>query len=191
MVNKELMPKFIFECQKTGRCCYIGDPIKIFDIDLARWWTDGTFGTVFPYLNLNMMTETLVPTEVKIEKTILLENEKKPNEREFNSVCPLLNRETKECTIYSTRPITCKAFPLAYNGENFVLRDLECPGIDKGTMTAEHLKQIRTAAKREYTSNNRTVTILPAIHSLLMKELTELAMKEAAAQKEKGSPESE
>ncbi|MCK5587392.1 MAG: YkgJ family cysteine cluster protein [Candidatus Lokiarchaeota archaeon] len=190
MSTKKSVPKFIFECQKTGRCCYIRDSIKIFDIDLARWWTDGTFGTVFPYLKLNM-TETLVPTEVKIEKTIIQENEKRPDEEHFDSVCPLLNRETKECTIYSTMPITCKAFPLEYNGENFVLKDLECLGIDKGAMTAEHLKQIRTAAKREYTSNNRTVTILPAIHSLLMKELTELAMKEAAAQKEKGSPESE
>ncbi|MFX1519528.1 MAG: YkgJ family cysteine cluster protein [Promethearchaeota archaeon] len=180
------IPKFIFECQKTGRCCYSRDPIQIFDIDLARWWTDGTFGTVFPYLKLNMST-SLAPNAIKIEKTVIQEHEKRSDEERFDSVCPLLNRETKECTIYSTRPITCKAFPLAYNGENFVLRDLECPGIDKGTMSTEGLKQIRTAAKREYSSNGRTVTLLPAIHSLLMKELTELAMKEAAVQKENGA----
>jgi len=184
-------PKFIFECQKTGRCCYnIRDPVKVYDIDLARWWTDGSFGTVFPHLKLHL-TEALVPNEINIEKIALKEEEKRPEEENFNAVCPLLNRETKECTIYSTRPITCKAFPLGYNGENFIIRDLECPGIDKGTMTAERLKTIRTAAKREYSSNNRTITLLPAIHSLIMKELTELAMKEAEAHKKPDISESE
>jgi len=182
-------PKFIFECQKTGRCCYLRDPIKIYDIDLARWWTDGSFGTVFPHLKLHL-TEALVPSEMKLEKTILKEEEKRPEEEQFDSVCPLLNRETKECTVYSTRPITCKAFPLGYNGESFVIRDLECPGIDKGFMTAERLKTIRTAAKREFSSNNRTITLLPAIHSLIMKELTELAMKEAEAKKRTNRQES-
>ncbi len=58
-------------------------------------------------------------------------------------------------------------------------------------MTADRLKQIRNAAKREYNSNKRTVTLLPAIHSIIMNELMKLAMKETAAQKEESASNSE
>ena len=41
--------------------------------------------------------------------------------------CIFLNPETNECTIYSERPIGCKAYPLIYDEERGAVLDNECP----------------------------------------------------------------
>jgi Fe-S-cluster containining protein len=142
-------PKFVFNCKRTGRCCESRDSIDVFIEDVERWWNDGNFAKIFS--ELQIVTAGGPPIKLQIKK---------------EGPCPFL--ENERCTIYETRPLSCQAFPLGYNGKNFVLVDEECPGIGEGEMTAEALEWIRKAAKEEYDARIRTATLLPALHAIIL-----------------------
>ncbi len=143
--------KFVFSCQRTGRCCEARDSIDIFIEDIERWWEDGSFWKV--YQKLRVITDGAAPVKMEIQK---------------EDTCPFLEENT--CTIYETRPISCQAFPLGFNGKNFVLVDEECPGTGDGKMPAEALEKIRSAAKAGYDARVRTRTLLPALQAVILKE---------------------
>jgi Fe-S-cluster containining protein len=142
-------PKFVFNCQRTGRCCETRDSIDVFIDDIERWWSDGNFAKIFS--ELQIVTAGGPPVRIQIKK---------------EGSCPFL--EGADCNIYETRPISCQAFPLGFNGKNFVLSDTECPGVGEGQMTAEALEEIRSAAKAEYDARIRTAALLPALHAIIL-----------------------
>ncbi len=142
-------PKFVFNCKRTGRCCESRDSIDVSIDDIERWWNDGNFAKIFS--ELQVVTAGGPPIKMRIKK---------------EAPCPFL--ENERCTIYETRPLSCQAFPLGYNGKNFTLVDEECPGIGEGEMTAEALEEIRNSAKDEYDARIRTATLLPALHAIIL-----------------------
>jgi Fe-S-cluster containining protein len=142
-------PKFVFNCQRTGRCCTSRDSIDVSIDDIERWWRDGNFAKIFS--ELQVVTAGGPPIKMQIKK---------------EGACPFL--EGENCSIYETRPISCQAFPLEFNGKNFVLTDTECPGIGEGKMTAEALEEIRSAAKAEHDARIRTAALLPALHAIIL-----------------------
>jgi Fe-S-cluster containining protein len=144
-------PKFVFNCQRTGRCCESRDSIDVFIDDVERWWSDGNFAKIFP--ELGIVTAAGPPTKMRIKK---------------EGACPFLEGES--CSIHETRPVSCQAFPLGYNGKNFVLTDDECPGIGEGKMTVEALEEIRNAARGEYDARTRTAALLPALHAIILSD---------------------
>jgi hypothetical protein len=91
-------------------------------------------------------------------------------ERE-NGKCKLYDIDKKECLIYISRPIACRAYPLKWDGKVYLIRDEECSGLNKGEMTREGLEEIRTAAKNEHAEEERTSMNLPIIHAILLKEI--------------------
>ncbi len=145
------IPKFVFNCQRSGRCCEARDSIDVFIDDIERWWADGNFARIYP--ELQIVTDNGPPIRMQIQK---------------EDACPFL--DDKNCSIYDTRPISCRAFPLGFNGKNFTLVDEECPGVGKGKMTPEALGDIRSVAKVEYQARIRTRTILPALQAIILKE---------------------
>ncbi|MEE8402693.1 MAG: YkgJ family cysteine cluster protein [Candidatus Hydrothermarchaeaceae archaeon] len=145
------VPKFVFNCQRTGMCCETRDSIDVHIEDLERWWTDGSFARVYP--ELKVVTDGGVPLRMEIQK---------------KDTCQFL--DGKDCSIYDARPISCRAFPLGFNGKSFVRVDEECSGTGKGEMTAESLEEIRDAAKAEYHARVRTAAILPALHAIILKD---------------------
>jgi Fe-S-cluster containining protein len=142
-------PKFVFNCKRTGRCCESRDSIDVFIDDIERWWGDGSFAKIFSHLGV--VTTGGPPVVIQIKK---------------DGPCPLL--EGADCSIYDTRPLSCQAFPLGYNGKNFILVDMECPGVGEGKMTAEALEGIRNAAKAEHDARIKTATLLPALHAIIL-----------------------
>jgi Fe-S-cluster containining protein len=142
-------PKFVFNCERTGKCCETRDSIDVFIDDIERWWSDGNFAKIFA--DLEIVSPGGPPIKLQIKK---------------EGSCTFLKSE--RCTIYETRPISCQAFPLGYNGKNFVLTDTECPGIGKGKMTTEALEEIRSAAKAEHDARIRTAALLPALHAIIL-----------------------
>lgn len=85
-----------------------------------------------------------------------------------DDACPFLKKN--DCTIYDSRPVSCQAFPLSFNGKNFTQVTEDCPGVGKGKMTKESLEEIRSAADAGYHSKVRTIAILPALQAIILKE---------------------
>lgn len=160
--------KFVFECQRDGRCCEERESINVYVEDIERWSKDGTVYKIFPDLSIEDIG-TGMPTKITIKKTKIKGGS--------GFACPLLDMKTKACTIYSNRPISCIAYPLGFNGVNYVLKDENCPGLNKGEMTRERLKEMRDAAKKEHEAILQMRGTLPALYGLFMKLMTEQSEK--------------
>jgi len=145
------VPKFVFTCQHTGRCCKTRDSIDVYVEDIERWWVNGNFARIYP--ELQVATDSGLPMKMRIHK---------------EEECPFL--DGNDCSIYDARPMSCLAFPLRFNGENFTLADEECPGVGKGEMTAEKLEELRDAARAEYHAKIRTGTIMPALQAIILQD---------------------
>ena len=147
-------PRFVFNCQKCGSCCEKERQIEIFLGDIERWSKDGTIYRVFPYLSL--IYENDIPS-IQLEKE--------------NGKCKMYDIKEKECQIFGSRPIICRAYPLKWDGIVYSIVDVNCLGLNKGVMTQEGLEEIRIAAKKEHAEEERTSTNLPIIHAILLKEI--------------------
>jgi Fe-S-cluster containining protein len=151
---QEERAKFVFNCQRCGRCCEQKEDIAVYLSDIEEWSKDGTIYQVFP--NLSISEEFGV-------MSIQLQRE--------DGKCILYDKDKKECTIYEHRPLTCRAYPLKYNGKGFLIKDKECPGLQQGEMSQESLSEIRNAAKNEQEEESRILMILPILGSILLKEI--------------------
>jgi len=149
---QESKPKFVFTCQRCGRCCEQG--AMVFLSDIEEWSRDGTIYQVFPELSIS---DDLGILSIRIERE--------------DGKCKMYDSEKNECKIYDHRPTACRAYPLRHHGSAFLLRDKECPGLNAGEMTKEELEEIRNSAGREYDEGTRTVAVLPVLQALLMKDM--------------------
>lgn len=150
-------PKFVFECLGEGcpdRKCCSRDSVMVYYEDLRRWLTDQTMNIVFP--NLEYTIQGGFPVII-LKK---YENEK---------LCAMFNKETNNCNIYYSKPISCSTYPLGFNGNAFFVMNKECAGLGKGTMTPESLKEMRKQAKLDYECRTRTTSTLPLVNELYMR----------------------
>jgi len=174
MANK----KFSFVCKKCGQCCLERGPIPLVIEDLVMWAKNDVIENIFPYLKFiktDMGTIDLVLA--KTDSNPFGEEEK--NEEEL--CCPLFNEEKKECTIYNYRPLSCRTYPLEYNGENFQIVDSEDPGLNNGEMKKEDLKKMKLLAKKmnkELTKMRISMPIISqAMQPFIIKEMVEAQKK--------------
>ena len=150
-------PKFIFECLEDkcpDRKCCNRSPVMIYFEDIRRWITDQTINVVFPNLEFSMQSMAYPMIVLK----------KYPDE----TLCALFNKETKNCNIYFSKPISCSAYPLGFNGNSFFIISKECEGLGKGQMTKESLKEMRNRAKLEFECRTRTNASLPLLQMLIL-----------------------
>lgn len=122
--------------------------------DIERWSKDGTVYQVFPHLTVSGESLAL---------SLHLERE--------DGKCRMYDPASKECKIYDNRPQVCKAYPLMHDGSGFLLRDKECPGLDKGEMSKKALEEIRKAAVEENEDEARTAVVLPMVQALLLSDM--------------------
>jgi len=154
-------PKFVFNCQRCGRCCETRGDLAVCLDDIERWSKDGTVYRVFSDLSIS--------DDSGIPKIQLSSKEGK---------CPMYEAEKKECSIYDSRPVSCRAYPLRFDGQGFLIRDPECPGLNAGEMSREALEEIRNAARKEHEEEQRIIAVLPIVHTMLMKDIVERSEKE-------------
>jgi Fe-S-cluster containining protein len=151
--------KFVFECQECGACCYRTFPIYF--EDLKRWSMDQTLQRVYPHLQV----EIVQPMGFQITL-------KKKKDKEGKEVCPFYNEDDNErCDLFFSKPISCVAFPLGYdqNTNRYYLMDKKiCPGLGKGTMTNEYLKEMRQNSKLDYKCRIRTLNVLPILQMIFL-----------------------
>ncbi len=145
--------KFVFNCTKSGVCCVKRGPIPLVMNDLVMWAKNNVVANMMPYIKFIKTPQgalDLVLTRKDQDPYAFLKQseEKSEDEKPIDLSCPLFNKETKECTVYDNRPLSCRTYPLEYDGEKYmVVNSDECEGIGNGEMTKEARMEMRELAK--------------------------------------------
>ncbi|MFX0094961.1 MAG: YkgJ family cysteine cluster protein [Candidatus Hodarchaeota archaeon] len=172
--------KYVFNCTKCGECCTDRTSVPVTFLDLERWINGGVIQSLFQYLEL----ET-VKIRDDIPEFLHLTLKKADGE----AGCPLYDVTNKICNIYHSLPTECDAFPLGYNGRNFLLKMKNCPGLGQGKMTTERLADDRRKAKEDFEAKTTTTSLLPLINTVffkhMMKQQEEMMTKMPKDQREK------
>jgi Fe-S-cluster containining protein len=166
--EKPKKKKYVFNCTKCGQCCEKRELVPVSFADIRNWTTSGTINSVFPHLKIQTFP-TQVGGETRESISIVLAGPEKG--------CPLYDKENKLCNVYHSMPLECKAFPLGFNGQNYVIKDKTVPGLGNGTMTKEKLIEDRDNARLDYDARVETQMLLPLTYSLFMQNLLEQQQK--------------
>ncbi|MCK4483522.1 MAG: YkgJ family cysteine cluster protein [Candidatus Thorarchaeota archaeon] len=156
--------KFSFKCleQKCDtKACHIRQRIDVTMGDIARWTSQNYLSQIIPGITLSMPSNENEP--------LALTTLRKPLESDpEQTACIFYHEESNGCTIRYARPISCRAFPLEYNGEKYYLSDKNCPGVGEGEVNKDALKEVRNLAEQEYRERIETLAALPGIYSIFM-----------------------
>jgi Fe-S-cluster containining protein len=151
------VPKFIFNCTDCRKCCE--RDISIYLEDMNDWMEHGLLYKVLPHLSIE---GEYVSLYIQLDKQTL----------DGKSICVLYDTEKQECTLLDNKPISCRSYPLGYNGKHFIVVDKDCPGLGNGEMTAEKLAAMRETARAEFSSKQETLKLLPMLHAIFIKKFT-------------------
>jgi len=94
-----------------------------------------------------------------------------PIEELLEVKCPLYNKEDKKCLVYDNRPLSCRTYPLEFDGKNFTVVDVECPGIGEEGMSKEELKEMREIAKIMFYELTRMRIALPVLSQIISQKV--------------------
>ena len=146
--------KYIFNCTRCGNCCLNRGPIPLVMDDLIMWAKNNAVANMMPYLHFIKTpygTIDLVMSRTNKNPYDFLqkkENEDDEDEETKDTSCPMYNKETKDCLIYGNRPLSCRTYPLEFDGQKYMVVDTEdCEGIGNGETTNEEREEMRELAK--------------------------------------------
>ncbi|MHA1727800.1 MAG: YkgJ family cysteine cluster protein [Promethearchaeota archaeon] len=183
--NKEkTKEKFIFNCTKCGNCCEQRGPIPITFWDLQMWAKNNVVNNFLTYLKIYKHSKgyydlILAPLNYKEEDISGLnsdknENKEKKEESEKNIDelrCPMFDIKKRECLAYEYRPLSCRTYPLEFDGQKYQIVDLECPGIGNGSNTKEERIQIRDQSKKMNSELINMRISIPVLFPVIQKDL--------------------
>ena len=178
--SEEPKAKFTFKCTRSDKCCLTRGPIPITFWDLELWARNGVVANFMPYLDIynkpdggiDLVLKPLAPPQKEGE-------EEKPRdpfgtmpiEELLEVKCPLYSKEKSECLVYDNRPLSCRTYPLEFDGKNFTVVDVECPGIGEEGMSKEDLKDMRDTAKQMFYELTRMRIALPVLTQLVSQKV--------------------
>lgn len=178
--------KFTFKCTKCDKCCLARGPIPITMWDLGLWAKNGVVANFLPYLDVytkpdgltDLILKPLAPPKKDDEKPSTEPFAETPIEELLEEKCPLYNKEQKKCLVYDNRPLSCRTYPLEYDGKNFSVVDVDCPGIGEEGMTKEELKEMRETAKMMNYELTRMRIALPVLNQIISSNFMKQLMKQ-------------
>jgi len=162
--TEEPKTKFTFKCTRSDKCCLTRGPIPLTFWDLELWARNGVVA--------NFFLKPLPPPPKEGE-------EEKPRDP-FGNVpiedllevkCPLYNKEKKECLVYDNRALSCRTYPLEFDGKNYIVVDVECEGVGEEGMTKDDLKEMRDTAKQLFYELTRIRIALPVLSQLISQKV--------------------
>jgi Fe-S-cluster containining protein len=179
--DEETKKKFTFKCTRCDKCCLERGPIPITFWDLELWARNGVVANFMPYLDIynkpdggiDLILKPLAPPKKEEEG----EDQPRdpfgniPIEELLTVKCPLYNAESKTCLIYDNRPLSCRVYPLEFDGKNFTVVDVDCPGIGQEGMSVEELKEMRDTARTMYYELTRMRIALPVLSQMLTQKV--------------------
>lgn len=172
--------KFTFKCTRCDSCCLERGPIPITMWDLELWARNGVIANFLPYLEVYSRPNGTVdlilkplPAEQKEKAEQSPEEAFKqtPLDELLNEKCPLYNKEEDKCLVYENRPLSCRTYPLDYDGTHFSIVDVDCPGIGQEGMTKEELKEMRDTAKQMNYELTRIRIALPVLNQIISRNV--------------------
>ena len=183
--KEEIKKKFSFKCTRCDKCCLERGPIPITFWDLELWARNGVIANFMPYLDIynkpdggvDLILKPLQPPPKEGEEKEEGEEKKRdpfgniPIEELLDVKCPLYNAENKKCLVYDNRPLSCRVYPLEFDGKNFAIVDIDCPGLEIEGMTAEELKEMRSNAKIMYYELTRMRIALPVLSQMISQKV--------------------
>ena len=178
--------KFTFKCTRCDKCCLARGPIPITLWDLELWAKNGVIANFLPYLDVytkpdgltDLILKPLAPSKGDSEKPSTDPFAETPIEELLEEKCPLYNKEQKKCLVYDNRPLSCRTYPLEYDGKNFSVVDVDCPGIGEEGMTKEELKKMRETAKMMNYELTRMRIALPVLNQIISSNFMKHLMKQ-------------
>jgi len=178
--------KFTFKCTRCDKCCLARGPIPITLWDLELWAKNGVIANFLPYLDVyikpdgltDLILKPLAPSKEDSEKPSADPFAETPIEELLEEKCPLYNKEQKNCLVYDNRPLSCRTYPLEYDGKNFSVVDVDCPGIGEEGMTKEELKEMRETAKMMNYELTRMRIALPVLSQIISSNFMKQLMKQ-------------
>jgi len=178
--------KFTFKCTRCDKCCLQRGPIPITMWDLELWARNGVVANFLPYLDIYNKPDGGIDLILKPLATPKKEDDKAkaeplletPIEELLEEKCPLYNKEQKKCLIYENRPLSCRTYPLEYDGKHFSIVDVECPGVGEEGMTKEELKEMRDTAKLMSYELTRMRIALPVLNQIISNNFMRVLMQQ-------------
>ncbi|MBE0525299.1 MAG: YkgJ family cysteine cluster protein [Candidatus Thorarchaeota archaeon] len=159
--------KYTFKCleqQCTTIACHIRPTIDVSLGDLTRWTTQGYLMNIIPGVSLHLPKSEHELLNLEMSRKPLLKDSEQ-------TACFFFDEEANGCEIRYSRPLSCRAYPLEYNGEKFYLSSKDCPGVGQGEVTKEALQEVRDLAEQAYKERGETYTALPALYSIIMTQM--------------------
>ncbi|MFW9937047.1 MAG: YkgJ family cysteine cluster protein [Candidatus Thorarchaeota archaeon] len=178
--KEELKTKFSFKCTRDDKCCLARGPIPITFWDLELWAKNGVIANFMPYLDIYNKPDGGVDLILKPLPPPPKEGEEEKKKDPFGQVsieellevkCPLYNKDEKKCLVYDNRPLSCRTYPLEFDGKNYTVVDVECPGIGEEGMSKEELKEMRDTAKRMFYELTRMRIALPVLSQIISQKV--------------------
>ncbi|MBN1802450.1 MAG: YkgJ family cysteine cluster protein [Candidatus Lokiarchaeota archaeon] len=172
--------KFTFKCTRCDKCCLSRGPIPITAWDLQLWAHNKVVANFLPYLDIqeipsggiDLILKPIVPPKSGNDdeaSNTPSPFRQVPIEDLLGAKCSMYNEEQKKCLIYENRPLSCRTYPLEFDGNSFTIVDEECPGIGEEGMTKEDLKEMRDIAKTMFLELARMRISLPVLYQVLSK----------------------
>jgi len=185
--EQEVKTKFTFKCTRCDACCLSRGPIPITFWDLEMWAKNGVVANFMPYLDIyqkpdgsiDLILKPLPPP--KEEEGANPQQDPfatKPIEELLEVKCSLYNKEDKKCLIYDNRPLSCRTYPLEFDGKNFIVVDADCPGIGEEGMSKEDLIQMRETAKTMHYELTRMRIALPVLNQIVSSNFMQMLMRQ-------------
>ncbi len=166
-------PKFVYECVRCGHSCADRNFVEVTLADLRTWAEDQTLSAIFPHLRLLAVgrpyLDIVLASDEGAEAMMRGDQEHKG--------CPMHDADNKLCNIYHSMPLYCRAFPLAWNGSGYFLKDRECQGIGQGSMTQMRLEAHRKAARDELEARRECGMLMPSLQGVFTRFFVEASAK--------------
>lgn len=178
--KKAKKSKFRFKCTRCDRCCLERGPIPVTLWDLELWARKGVIANFLPYLEVYERPSGTVDLILKPLPVQEKENAEQSPEQAFqqtpledllNEKCPLYNKDEEKCLVYENRPLSCRTYPLDYDGTHYSIVDVDCPGIGQEGMTKEELKEMRDTAKQMNYELTRIRIALPVLNQIISRNV--------------------
>ncbi len=173
--------KFTFKCTRCNVCCAERGPLPITFWDLEMWARNGVVANFIPYLDIyqkpnsgiDLILKPLAPPPKEGEEETSTKDpfSSVPIEKLLDVKCPLYNKDDKKCLVYENRPLSCRTYPLEFDGKNFIVVDADCPGVGEEGMTKEDLKKMRETAKIMHYELTRMRISLPVLNQLISQKM--------------------
>lgn len=177
--------KFTFVCTRCDDCCLARGPIPITFWDLELWAKNGVVANFMPYLDVYQKPDGGI--DLVLKPLAPVSDETEPSTDPFDTTpiedlltvkCPLYNQNDKKCLVYDNRPLSCRTYPLEFDGKNFIVVDADCPGIGEEGMTKDDLKEMRDTAKNMHYELTRMRIALPVLNQIVSSNFMRMLMKQ-------------